>query len=436
MMKKLMLLFLFFSLIGVVWNLIINFIIIPLRPTHLIFASVLFFCILIKLYTTNITIKNDKIIKIFVIYLIIIMISTILSDHPIIGLGHVFYYAITICFIILFFELFSNNIFKYMKNIMLVILAASILTHTLVIWMFLNKYVPPNTTILFSYQIGDFLRQPIGLDDPNYFCSNIVLSMGVSFGILVWKAYYKKVTVWLASITFILSLFALISTLSRSGILAVCLLLLLFFIGLGLRRKIKFALFVFILLMCIGPFAIKPLYELYLMKIKFIGVDDSALSRVAQAIAGFRMLLEKPLLGVGCGNFAFKYIGYQSESFIYQADANWRIHNTFLEILFESGIVGFFVYFLIIILTFKRTKILRDFYLQLKASYRFSIVSIWWNIFLSELFLSLFIAMPFRTAFILPILIINSIFYYEKVNGWKSNEKNTIPHSTNTLPSC
>lgn len=431
-----MLLFLFFSLTGVVWNLVINFISIPVRPTHLIFAIVLFFCILTKLSSTNITIKNEKTIKLFIVYLIIIIISTILSDHPIIGFSHVVKYAITICFIILFFELFGHNIFKYMKNILFVIISAGIVTHALVIWMFLNKYVPPNTTISLAYQIGDFLRQPIGLDDPNYFCSNIVLSIGVSFGILVWKVYYKRVTVWLASITFILSLFALISTLSRSGTLSVCLMLVLFFIGLGLKQKIKFALLGCILSICIAPFLIKPLHELYLMKIQFIMMDYSALSRVSQAIAGFKMLLESPLLGVGCGNFAFKYIDFQPETFIYYADVDWRMHNTFLEVLFESGIVGFSVYFLIILLTLKRTKILQNFYLQSKNSYRCSIVSIWRNIFLAELFLSLFIAMPFRTAFILPILIINSIFYYENINKWKLNEKNTIPHSTNTIPSC
>lgn len=79
--------------------------------------------------------------------------------------------------------------------------------------------------------------------------------------------------------------------------------------------------------------------------------------------AGFRMFKEHPLIGVGLGNFSFLYNRYKPEDAIY-LKYHPVIHNLYLEILVETGLLGFsaFVFFIVSLLRvfIRKARSIRD----------------------------------------------------------------------------
>lgn len=75
------------------------------------------------------------------------------------------------------------------------------------------------------------------------------------------------------------------------------------------------------------------------------GVDDATeLSRLAVWQAAVRIFLGHPLLGVGYGNYRFLYADFVPGAVPGKLDA----HNLYLELLAETGIVGFLVFIVLV----------------------------------------------------------------------------------------
>ena len=67
--------------------------------------------------------------------------------------------------------------------------------------------------------------------------------------------------------------------------------------------------------------------------------DTSALMRFAQWDAGINMVLYHPVIGVGAGNFKSSFASYRPAEMSYLDD--WmNIHNIFLQIFSETGLLG------------------------------------------------------------------------------------------------
>jgi O-antigen ligase len=62
------------------------------------------------------------------------------------------------------------------------------------------------------------------------------------------------------------------------------------------------------------------------------------------ARAAINMFKEKPLLGVGVGNYGYIYNKYKAE-YAPRFEFLVKTHNAFLEILAETGLVGFALFF-------------------------------------------------------------------------------------------
>lgn len=207
--------------------------------------------------------------------------------------------------------------------------------------MFFSGYVPPDAEVSAALIIGPFIRQPSVFDDPNYFASTLLL--GIAAGTAIAFAADARVSHRLRMVgvlAMVLSLIGIFTTLSRGGILA----MLAFFVIFALvTRRIRLWVLSLVLVLCtlviwavLGD-AVMALFE---EKVANAGSEYSLLSRIAQMYAGFAMLVENPLLGVGPGQFAARYLEYDGGFAAYQSNIGWRMHSTYLETLFEQGSLG------------------------------------------------------------------------------------------------
>ena len=80
--------------------------------------------------------------------------------------------------------------------------------------------------------------------------------------------------------------------------------------------------------------------------------DESISQRTRFYSHAIKQFSLTPFLGVGVGNWKIESIKYDSEN-IYSYVVPYFVHNDFLEILAETGIIGFIPYFLFILYIFK-----------------------------------------------------------------------------------
>lgn len=127
---------------------------------------------------------------------------------------------------------------------------------------------------------------------------------------------------------------------------------------------------------------------------------NSALGRLLSWRVGIEMVKQKPVTGIGYGEFHYQYGFYQADffknnpnetTFINLADRNEYAFNDYLQILIENGFIGFSLFIIIvsIILLSKPTGVVRDYFYPSKAliivilcascfSYPFELISHWW----------------------------------------------------------
>lgn len=193
---------------------------------------------------------------------------------------------------------------------------------------------------IFGLTIDRGLPRMIGLTfDPNFF----VMFNIIFFYFLAFKKRNK-----FESFTFILVALAIIFSLSRGGILAIALPIFYNFFQSFIRlkiskRAIRISIFVIILILAIalymGDF-------LYIILEKRFGNLGSGSGRTSLINTMFELIASNPLFGVGWHNFRY----YNNE-----ITGNYHYgHNTFLELLTELGLVGFFLYTFFLIFVFHR----------------------------------------------------------------------------------
>ncbi len=159
----------------------------------------------------------------------------------------------------------------------------------------------------------------------------------------------------------LLSVLSLIFTLSRSGYLSLFLALILYnFLYLIKRKRVKslfiYPLFIFLLLIII-LFLIKiflPSIYLRILSIFWGKRDISIWARTLFWEKCIKIFLEKPLTGIGIGQFAFQKISH----------IHLHAHNVFFNILAELGLPGLLLFLIII---YKIFEFLIKLYLKIES---------------------------------------------------------------------
>lgn len=92
------------------------------------------------------------------------------------------------------------------------------------------------------------------------------------------------------------------------------------------------------------------------MSSTFQGEDVSSMERVYRWVAAVRMVSDRPLMGVGSGNFYDFYKKYTLSSFetyVSENEEQSTVHNYFLFILVEQGFIGLAIFVLLTYFIFR-----------------------------------------------------------------------------------
>ena len=196
-------------------------------------------------------------------------------------------------------------------------------------------------------------------DQPNPYAGYINIPLSIALALMLLGSNWK--TRILAGLTAILLVTAEYLTQSRGGEIAIAAAAL-FIVAVGTPRlSITVKMLALAGLAAVEGFLI-GLIPLYLLNsvLKSLGLIDLVLAaptkqnfstaeRLAHWIAGLRMFLAHPILGVGIGNYPDAYPQYFITIF---TDPLGHAHNYYINIAAETGSIGLVVYLLFLVATF------------------------------------------------------------------------------------
>lgn len=180
--------------------------------------------------------------------------------------------------------------------------------------------------------------------DPNFF----VLFATLIYGISLYRIRCKERKYY---ISFFLSIICILLTFSRGGILGI-----IFFTGLfimkfkvvSLKSLIITVVIISIITLCFYFIIEKMEYDVNTIWKKRTSITTGS-GRLQIWKNGMEILMQKPVFGIGLYNFQ-----YYNKRFYRNSQ---EMHNTFLEVLVENGIVGATLFFIFIIsFVFDKTK--------------------------------------------------------------------------------
>lgn len=286
------------------------------------------FCLLLHLAThfTEINFEQAKkvwdedkgLILSFCFFWIVIFLSAIFSDDVLKGLkiffGQFVYRTVPL-FIILFF-------FRQVRFVKLFLFLCLISCSIDVIGSLYLQGVGPRLQGFFGspMTLAGFLVMTI----PILFCS-----------LLNWDQ--KKISLFVGSILFVITSIGLLLNSTRGAWLAVAITLPL--IAIIYDRSLKKILFLIIIATSVSVVFLNTPHLLKRAESITSTTFQSNTERLLMWESAFKMFKDHPALGVGIGQYAPKYLNkYRS---IEAKEFQTHCHNNFLQILAESGIIGF-----------------------------------------------------------------------------------------------
>lgn len=189
--------------------------------------------------------------------------------------------------------------------------------------------------------IGLFLRKnllTVGWGKSNYLAAFFVVIIPFSIGYLFYSKSKKTKTI--IALALGLMTFAMILTLSRGGILALLIALVVLFSKILKKRTLVPFLIVLSAILLIV--LLNPLTYVLIDRISSLETSSSLYSRINFYEDTWNAFLMYPITGVGLGNLSYY------ATFILSPAASPSAHNIVLGALGETGVIGTFFYFLIL----------------------------------------------------------------------------------------
>ena len=345
----------------------------------------------LKLLMTKGTIPKDNSYKYFFLFFIGTLVSFAYAKNISVSM------QIYTTFISLFFlYIFTRYFLKTEKDI-----------HIALDFLFLATivsfvYIKIKGMMIYNVE-SDVPRFAAGIGDSNeYACYIMVL-----LPLVVYRAMNNMGRLkYLYAACGIILFTILIYTGSRGGVLGFLGALVIFIQYYGMR-KLKLILLI-LLVVAVSLYVFIP--ENYLERVATItapeGIDSSKDARTENYRVALKMFLDRPLAGFGLNNFQF----YSRD---YGASRGMVVHNTYLEILTGGGLLSFIPFSLILMNTWKKTKIktnyeknTRDLMVCLKAS------------FVSLLITTFFISEDHAKIYWFFLALTSSAFYIANYNKY------------------
>lgn len=204
--------------------------------------------------------------------------------------------------------------------------------------------------ISLSHQIigaVDDFRATGPLGDPNFFAQIVVVFVPISLE----RLFHEKNTInrMFAVLCLATSILTVIITYSRGGLIAMIIGVIVYFLFYPPKRN---QVVVVIVAMIIGYSFLPRNYVERLMTLTMFFQDNSAArlnerslqGRLSENLAALEMIKDKPFFGVGLNSYKYLFPTYSKKLGLALVATEREAHNTYLEILSETGIVGFLVF--------------------------------------------------------------------------------------------
>jgi O-antigen ligase len=189
--------------------------------------------------------------------------------------------------------------------------------------------------------VGLFLKKnllTVGWGRSNYLAAFFVIIIPVTIGYLYYNKS-KRIKLFL-SFSLVLMFFAIILTLSRGGILALIIALIILFARVLKSRTL--IPFILLFLLVTTVLLLNPLTYVLFDRISAIETSGSYFSRINFYLEVWAAFLKNPITGVGIGNLSYY------ATFIIPSSGAPSAHNIILGALGEIGIIGAFFYFILL----------------------------------------------------------------------------------------
>lgn len=209
---------------------------------------------------------------------------------------------------------------------------------------------------LFAMGLGSSsLKRSIGLaSNPNHFAAMVIYALP-----LVWAMFYNAARISLRVIAvflFLINLAAVILSYSRSGalvLMSVLAILTLCSKNCFRPRHIGFVLLGVAIFFSFAWRFIPVSYWERQKSMTHTQTDSSLGRRMSYLIVGWEAFKDNPLLGSGPGTFNNIYSTSSYAAYFAQKTGDYRrvAHNTYLEVIVGTGLIGFFFFLLILAIT-------------------------------------------------------------------------------------
>ncbi len=197
-------------------------------------------------------------------------------------------------------------------------------------------------------EVDDF-RATGPMEDPNFFAQIVVVFVPIALE----RLFHEKKTInrLLALFCLATSILTVIITYSRGGLFAMVIGIIIFFLFYPPKRN---QVVVVILAIMLGySFLPQNYVDRLLTLTMFFQDSDSSAARVnerslqgrlSENLAALEMIKDKPFFGVGLNSYKYLFPTYSKKLGLALVASEREAHNTYLEILSETGIVGFLVF--------------------------------------------------------------------------------------------
>jgi O-antigen ligase len=208
----------------------------------------------------------------------------------------------------------------------------------------------------YTKEVLGFPRIQSTFIEPLYFANYLLIPLLLSFFFILKRIDPKKNIYFV--IFFLVSLIAMILTISKGALLALAIIVFVILIfqirSVFSKKNLPYLLSILLFVSLVGgivysSLSAKPDIEKYYKKAYDIVMGASISERQDAYVVAWEAFDKHPVIGIGVGNFGPYFSGYP----INPPEFGWPItNNQYLEILSETGIVGFSTFMLFILSIF------------------------------------------------------------------------------------
>jgi len=332
-----------------------SFIIIPGITIHKLVGVIFIISYAVRILLRKAKFVFNDIVIFFSIFIIIIiynlLFSSMFSFSEIIlsknNLSEIVGRIFLIIFVIFLYQLLSQYSFEKMHNFLLKL--AIIITLGLVI-LSLFAFFKSQSEI--GYEKGlSFIRNYIKDSDPNDF--GILLGSLFVFPFYIMLNAKKKIFKYIAFFSFIISIISIFYTMSKAGIFVAVFSIIIYyiFIGKGFKDMFKIIIIGILIILILGNFAnLSNIVD----RLTYKGnLREYTTNRIYLWEVALQAILEKPIFGYGGATHVHSYVLSKISGI------NLSVHNMYLQFLLEYGLIGLFLFLILIYRAFSIIKINR-----------------------------------------------------------------------------